>query len=85
MSNRWQLKDAKARFSRVVDLAISDGPQIITRRRKDAVVIMDAHQYACRRKPRQSLADFFRKSPLVGVDLHLERAKDAPRRAPRYQ
>lgn len=85
MSNRWQLQDAKARFSRVVDLAISHGPQIITRRGKDAVVVIDAHEYARCKKPRQSLVDFFRESPLVGIDIQLDRSKDMPRPVPHFQ
>ena len=85
MSSRWQLQDAKARFSRVVDLAMSDGPQIITRRGKDAVIIIDAQDYARRKKPRQSLVEFLRASPLGGIDLQLDRSKDTPRDIPHFQ
>jgi prevent-host-death family protein len=85
MSNRWQLKDAKARLGRVIDLAMSHGPQIITRRGKDAVVVINAHEYARRKKPRQSLVEFFRKSPLVGIDMQLERSKEAAHAAPHFQ
>ena len=36
----WQLQDAKARLSELVDLAVNDGPQIITKRGvKTAVVV----------------------------------------------
>jgi prevent-host-death family protein len=35
----WKLEDAKARFSEVVKLALSEGPQRITRRGRPAVVI----------------------------------------------
>ena len=37
---RWQLQDAKARFSEVFAKALDDGPQIVTRRNKQAVVIL---------------------------------------------
>ena len=30
----WQLKDARANFSTLVDKAISDGPQMVTRNGK---------------------------------------------------
>ena len=36
----WKLEDAKARFSEVVRLARSQGPQRVTVRGKDAVVVM---------------------------------------------
>ena len=38
--NRWKLEDAKARFSEVVRLARSEGPQRVSVRGKDAVVVM---------------------------------------------
>ena len=36
----WKLEDAKARFSEVVRLARSEGPQRVSVRGKDAVVVM---------------------------------------------
>lgn len=41
----WQLQEAKSRFSEVVDLTLSEGPQMVTRRGKDAVVILSALDY----------------------------------------
>ncbi|MBP8132561.1 MAG: type II toxin-antitoxin system prevent-host-death family antitoxin [Candidatus Hydrogenedentes bacterium] len=32
MSNTWQLQDAKNRFSEVVEKAVAEGPQHVTRR-----------------------------------------------------
>lgn len=41
MSDRtWQLQDAKARLSELIDKAESDGPQIVTRRGKETVVVV---------------------------------------------
>ena len=42
---RWQLQEAKQQFSRVVDLARSEGPQVVTRHGKDAVVVLDIDAY----------------------------------------
>jgi prevent-host-death family protein len=36
----WKLEDAKARFSEVVRLARSEGPQRVSVRGKDAVVVL---------------------------------------------
>jgi antitoxin Phd len=36
----WKLQDAKARFSEVVDRALHDGPQVVTRHGENAVVIV---------------------------------------------
>ncbi len=43
---RWQLQEAKAKFSEVFDRAYSDGPQVVTRRNKKAVVILPEAEYA---------------------------------------
>jgi antitoxin Phd len=41
----WQLQEAKSRFSEVVDLTLKEGPQLITRRGQEAVVIMAAQEF----------------------------------------
>ncbi len=42
----WKLEDAKARFSEVVRLACKRGPQRVTVRGQDAVVVLSAADYA---------------------------------------
>jgi antitoxin Phd len=78
----WQLQTAKARFSEVFRLARSEGPQVITRQGKDAVVMIADEAYLeLVRKTRhpKSLVAFLRASPLVGVNLDLGRARDEGR------
>jgi len=41
----WRLQDAKARFSELVRLAHSDGPQHVTLHGRDAVVVLDADEF----------------------------------------
>lgn len=41
----WQLQEAKSRFSELVDRAIQEGPQTVTRRGREAVVIVSASDY----------------------------------------
>lgn len=41
----WQVQDAKQRFSELVQRAIDEGPQMVTRRGKDAVVVVAADEY----------------------------------------
>src|SRR5258707_15773845 len=79
---RWQLQVAKARFSELFRRARSEGPQLITRRDKEGVVMMSDEQYELLvGKAHQpiNLLQFFRESPLVGVELDLERGKDQAR------
>jgi prevent-host-death family protein len=73
MRQVWQLQEAKSRFSEVVDKAIQDGPQMVTRRGREAVVVISCDEYARLRKPELGLVEFFRSSPLAGVELDLER------------
>jgi antitoxin Phd len=78
----WQLQTAKARFSEVFHLARTEGPQRITRRGKEGVVLISDEQYDWLRNKShqpQSIVQFFRESPLVGVVLDLERDKDTGR------
>ena len=69
----WSLQDAKNRFSEVVNRALSDGPQVVTRRGEEVVVVIARKEFARLQKSGPGLVQFFRESPLVGVDLDLER------------
>ncbi len=78
----WQVQTAKARFSEVFHRARTQGPQRITRQGKEGVVVISDEQYgelAGRAHQPKTLVEFFRKSPLVGVELDLERQKDEGR------
>jgi prevent-host-death family protein len=76
---RWQLQDAKNRLSEVVRKARDEGPQVITLHGRDAVVVVSASDYARTAKPRGSLVEFFRKSPLAGAALEVGRSRDTGR------
>ena len=78
----WQLQTAKARFSEVFRLARTEGPQLITRQGKDGVVMVPIEQFdqlVARSRQPKSLVQFFRESPLVGLELDFERDKDTGR------
>jgi len=78
----WQIQTAKARFSEVFRRARTEGPQLITRQGKEGVVMIADEQYqqlVGKSHQPKSLVQFFRESPLVGVELNLERAKDKGR------
>ncbi len=78
----WQVQTAKARFSEVFRLARTEGPQFITRQGKEAVVMMPVEQFdqlVARARQPKSLVEFFRQSPLVGLELRFERDKDTGR------
>jgi antitoxin Phd len=73
MLERWPLQDAKNRFSELVDTVLEDGPQVVTRRGVDAVVIVPAASYRALTLPKGSLVQFLVASPLRGARLDLTR------------
>ncbi len=79
MHERWQLQDAKNRFSELVDSVLQRGPLIVTRRGEDTVVVMPVNMYRDMTRPKGSLLEFFAKSPLRGAGLDLTRNKDKGR------
>ena len=76
----WTVKEAKAKFSEVVDKARTDGPQTVTRNGKNAVVIVSAEEWSRKTRRAGNLAEFFAKSPLRESGLEVSRVPDAPRR-----
>ena len=75
----WQLQEAKNKFSQVVNEALDKGPQVVTRRGKEIVVILSREDYGRLKKSQSGVVEFFQNSPLVGVELDTERDKTHPR------
>jgi prevent-host-death family protein len=75
----WNLQDAKNHFSEVFELALTRGPQVVTRRGTSRVVILSYEEYRCLTQPQGDLVEFFQNSPLAGVELDLARIQDYPR------
>ncbi|AOO84995.1 type II toxin-antitoxin system Phd/YefM family antitoxin [Bosea vaviloviae] len=77
---RWKLEDAKARFSEVVRHAREDGPQRVTVRGHDAVVVMSVEEFErlVPEKPRAPFVEFMESLHLGGLNLEreLDRGRD---------
>jgi antitoxin Phd len=73
MARVWQLQEAKNKLSEVVEEALQHGPQVITRRGKEAVVLVSYAEYRRMLTSRLKLSEFFRSSPLADVELDLTR------------
>jgi antitoxin Phd len=67
----WKLEDAKARFSEVVRLARDEGPQRVSVRGKDAVVVMSIEELErlVPTTPRVPLVTFLEGLHLDGLEL----------------
>jgi len=79
MLKQWPLYEAKNKFSELIDKALSQGPQVVTRRGEEVAVVLSSKEYERLKKSELGLVAFFRSSPLVGIELDLERDKTLPR------
>ena len=70
----WKLQDAKASFSEVVDRALRDGPQVVTRHGENAVVIV-AYRDFVGAQPAQDFKDFLMSIPRVGLEIKPSRRR----------
>ncbi len=76
MGRQWQLQEAKARFSEVVERALEGEAQVVTRRGEKAVVVISYEEYERLQAGDKSLWDIFRTAPRMDEeDLPLERDK----------
>ena len=64
----WQLQEAKARLSEVINKAQGEGPQHITVRGVAAAVVLSEADYERLVGGGESLVEFMRRSPLFGHD-----------------
>jgi prevent-host-death family protein len=73
---RWQLQDAKARFSEVVRRAKQDGPQHVTVHGREEVVVIGADDFRRLAGVRtgQALIDAMQRSPSRSTSLGPSRA-----------
>lgn len=71
----WNLADAKNRFSELVNLALTKGPQRV-RRRKDEVVVIAAQEYERLKGKRPKFKDYLIKGPsFEGLKLDRDRSQ----------
>lgn len=71
----WKLEDAKARFSEVVRRAREEGPQRVTYRGQDAVVVIAVEELTRLLpggRPAQSLIEFLQGTALGEIDVGRE-------------
>jgi prevent-host-death family protein len=76
MSRTWQLQEAKNKFSEVVEEAIKHGPQVVTKRGVETVIVISYEEYQKLLLSQHKLSEFFRTSPLVHVEEELDLSRD---------
>lgn len=75
---QWRLAEAKNRFSEVINKALSEGPQKVTRR-DDTVFILSQDDYEKLAGKQPGFKDFLLNQTPKLVDLDLKRDKTSMR------
>ncbi|MFB9950446.1 type II toxin-antitoxin system Phd/YefM family antitoxin [Rhizobium puerariae] len=72
--NSWKLEDAKARFSELVRRARSEGPQRVTVRGRESVIVISTEELEKLTKPRpqKPFLEFMEELGLNGLDIERE-------------
>lgn len=74
----WKVAEAKARFSELIDKALHEGAQEITRHGRRTVVVISAEEWDRKAGRQGSLVEFLNRSPLKGSGLQIERMRELP-------
>jgi len=74
---KWQIQEAKARFSEMVERALREGPQTVTRHGKPVAVLVKADQYQRLRAGGKTFKELLASAPLEGLEIR--RSRDTAR------
>lgn len=66
---QWQLAEAKNRFSEVINHALQEGPQVVSRR-KDTVIILAQSEYQKLVGQQRSFKEFLLQGPSCKNLIH---------------
>jgi prevent-host-death family protein len=76
----WQLQEAKQKFSELVRRALDEGPQVVTRRGQEVVVVIAAEEFRHLTPSAPDFKAFLLSGPdLSAVQLECVRLSDLPR------
>jgi antitoxin Phd len=76
----WQLQEAKAKLSGIINKVAEESAQYISVRGKPVAVIMSIKEYENLSSKKESFVDFMHNSPLAGLELKLDRNKTRTRK-----
>lgn len=77
--NIWQMQEAKAKFSQLVEDANVKGYQTITKQGTPVAVILSKKEFDKMTQSKTSLLNFFKAAPCQEIELNVQRSKDLPR------
>jgi prevent-host-death family protein len=76
---RWQIQEAKQRFSEVLRAAKSGEPQIVTKHGEEIAVVIDIAEYRRLRGVAIPLMEYLRAEATADDTFVVERSGDLPR------
>ena len=79
-SQSWTVAEAKAKFSEIIERAMSEGPQTITRNGHTAAIVVGAEDWQRKTRRVGNLAEFLADSPLRESGLKIRRLRERPRK-----
>jgi prevent-host-death family protein len=71
MYGRWQLQEAKQRFSELIRSVEAEGPQVVTRHGEEVAVVISMAEYRHLRHEGEDFKAFLRSAP--DLDLEIDR------------
>jgi prevent-host-death family protein len=75
---RWQLQEAKQRFSELVRRAGVEGPQVVTKHGEEAAVVVSMEEYRRLTRDRPDFREFLLSAPDLDA-LEIDRPGDRAR------
>ena len=76
---KWQVQEAKAKFSQLINETVSSGYQTITRNGEPVAYMVSKEEFELYLKPQKSLIEVFDGCPYPEIDLDIERSNESIR------
>jgi prevent-host-death family protein len=70
MHDRWQLQEAKQRFSELIRSVEADGPQVVTRHGEDVAVVISIAEYRHLRHEGENFKAFLQSAPDLDLEIN---------------
>ncbi len=76
---KWQIQEAKAKFSQLIKETAVSGYQTITKNGEPVAYIVSKEEFELYLKPEKSILTVFDECPYPEIDLEIERSRDTIR------
>jgi prevent-host-death family protein len=79
MKSVWNLQEAGSHFDRLVEDALSQGPQYVVRKGNETVLVISVKEYKDIISDKLGFREFLLSCPRMDEAFEIERQKDFPR------